>query len=86
MKLKQSNLINQFGKIKRHQYQKLNDLKLAFSEFYLMITLLKNYQILNYTGFRKILKKHDKLFETTRGNEWRFTLDSIFIFFIFYLN
>jgi len=54
LKLKQSNLINQFGKIKRHQYQKLNDLKLAFSEFYLMITLLINYQILNYTGFRKI--------------------------------
>jgi SPX domain protein involved in polyphosphate accumulation len=55
----------------RIQYRKRNDLKLAFSEFYLMLILLQNYQTLNYTGFRKILKKHDKLFETTRGDEWR---------------
>jgi SPX domain protein involved in polyphosphate accumulation len=52
-------------------HRKLNDLKLAFSEFYLMLVLLKNYQTLNFTGFRKILKKHDKLFETTRGDKWR---------------
>ncbi len=58
--------------IKRHRFRKLNDLKLAFSEFYLMLIFLKNYQTLNYTGFCKILKKHDKLFETTRGNEWRY--------------
>ncbi len=55
----------------RIQYRKRTDLKLAFSEFYLMLVLLQNYQTLNYTGFRKILKKHDKLFETTRGDEWR---------------
>jgi SPX domain protein involved in polyphosphate accumulation len=71
-KLKRSNTINQRRRIKRHRYRKLNDIKLAFSEFYLMIILLKNYQTLNYTGFCKILKKHDKLFETTRGNEWRY--------------
>ena len=53
------------------QYRKKHDLKLAFSEYYLMLVLLRNYQTLNYTGFRKILKKHDKLFETTRGEEWR---------------
>ena len=40
----------------RVQYRKRNDLKLAFSEFYLMLVLLQNYQTLNFTGFRKILK------------------------------
>jgi len=42
--------------------RKLRDLKLAFSEFYLSLILLQNYQNLNHTGFRKILKKHDKVF------------------------
>ena len=55
----------------RIQSRKRTDLKLAFSEFYLMLVLLQNYQTLNSTGFRKILKKHDKLFQTTRGEEWR---------------
>ena len=55
----------------RIQYRKRNDLKLAFSEFYLMLVLLQNYQTLNFTGFRKILKKHDKLFQTNRGERWR---------------
>lgn len=41
--------------------RKVQELKLAFSEFYLSLILLQNYQNLNYTGFRKILKKHDKL-------------------------
>uniref|UniRef100_A0A914V594 SPX domain-containing protein n=1 Tax=Plectus sambesii TaxID=2011161 RepID=A0A914V594_9BILA len=36
-------------------------LKLAFSEFYLGLVLVQNYQQLNGTGFRKILKKHDKV-------------------------
>lgn len=40
---------------------KTYDLKLALSEFYLSLVLLQNYQSLNYTGFRKILKKHDKV-------------------------
>ncbi|CAF1044151.1 unnamed protein product [Adineta steineri] len=48
-----------------------NSLKAAFSEYYLMLILLQKFQLLNFTGFRKILKKHDKLFETTRGEEWR---------------
>jgi hypothetical protein len=55
----------------RVQYRKRHDLKLACSEFYLMLVLLQNYQTLNFTGFRKILKKHDKLLQTTRGEEWR---------------
>lgn len=41
--------------------RKVQELKLAFSEFYLSLILLQNYQNLNYTGFRKILKKHDKV-------------------------
>ena len=40
---------------------KTYDLKLALSEFYLSLVLLQNYQSLNFTGFRKILKKHDKV-------------------------
>ncbi|CAF1669951.1 unnamed protein product, partial [Adineta ricciae] len=58
-------------KLKKHRSMKLNDLKLALSEFYLMLILLKNYQSLNYNGFCKILKKHDKLFQMTTGCQWR---------------
>ncbi|KAL5970782.1 hypothetical protein TSMEX_001479, partial [Taenia solium] len=49
---------------------KTYDLKLALSEFYLSLVLLQNYQSLNFTGFRKILKKHDKLFQRSNGLEW----------------
>ncbi|XP_060535438.1 solute carrier family 53 member 1-like [Cylas formicarius] len=51
--------------------RKRQDLKLAFSEFYLSLILLQNYQTLNNTGFRKILKKHDKLLNTDVGMKWR---------------
>ncbi|XP_031565789.1 xenotropic and polytropic retrovirus receptor 1 homolog [Actinia tenebrosa] len=51
----------------------INDLKLAFSEFYLSLVLIQNYQQLNFTGFRKILKKHDKIFDTTNGVQYRQT-------------
>ncbi|XP_015607072.1 xenotropic and polytropic retrovirus receptor 1 homolog isoform X2 [Cephus cinctus] len=51
--------------------RKLRELKLAFSEFYLSLILLQNYQNLNYTGFRKILKKHDKLLSEDTGSKWR---------------
>jgi len=53
------------------QNRKVHDMKLAFSEFYLSLVLLQNYQNLNFTGFRKIMKKHDKLFETDSGSKWR---------------
>lgn len=46
---------------KKAPARKLQELKLAFSEFYLSLILLQNYQTLNHTGFRKILKKHDKV-------------------------
>ncbi|KAL1117232.1 hypothetical protein AAG570_004558 [Ranatra chinensis] len=51
--------------------RKLQELKLAFSEFYLSLILLQNYQNLNFTGFRKILKKHDKLLGVDAGAKWR---------------
>lgn len=50
--------------------KKLQDLKLAFSEFYLSLVLLQNYQRLNFTGFRKIFKKHDKLIGNEEGRRW----------------
>ncbi|XP_074078274.1 solute carrier family 53 member 1 isoform X1 [Macrotis lagotis] len=56
---------------KRVQHRNIRDLKLAFSEFYLSLILLQNYQNLNFTGFRKILKKHDKILDTSRGADWR---------------
>ncbi|XP_075229124.1 solute carrier family 53 member 1-like isoform X2 [Lycorma delicatula] len=51
--------------------RKIQELKLAFSEFYLSLILLQNYQNLNFTGFRKILKKHDKLLVVDVGAKWR---------------
>ncbi|XP_050311951.1 LOW QUALITY PROTEIN: xenotropic and polytropic retrovirus receptor 1-like [Anthonomus grandis grandis] len=51
--------------------KKMQELKLAFSEFYLSLILLQNYQNLNFTGFRKILKKHDKLLTVDIGTRWR---------------
>ncbi|CAL8254432.1 unnamed protein product [Merluccius merluccius] len=55
----------------RCKHRNIKDLQLAFSEFYLSLILLQNYQNLNFTGFRKILKKHDKILDTTRGADWR---------------
>ncbi|XP_055689274.1 xenotropic and polytropic retrovirus receptor 1 [Lutzomyia longipalpis] len=51
--------------------RKIQELKLAFSEFYLSLILLQNYQNLNFTGFRKILKKHDKLLSVDIGAKWK---------------
>lgn len=51
--------------------RKTQEFKLAFSEFYLSLILLQNYQNLNHTGFRKILKKHDKLLRVDIGGKWQ---------------
>ena len=56
---------------KKKDVRKIQELKLAFSEFYLSLVLLQNYQNLNFTGFRKILKKHDKLLSVDCGARWR---------------
>ena len=47
--------------------RKHGNLKELVSEFYLNLALLQNYQQLNHTGFRKALKKHDKLSKSDRG-------------------
>ena len=52
---------NRERQAKKKLFRKAYDLKLAFSEFYLSLILLQNYQNLNFTGFKKILKKHDKV-------------------------
>jgi len=49
------------GSVDKAVHKSMHDIKLAFSEFYLSLILLQNYQTLNFTGFRKILKKHDKV-------------------------
>uniref|UniRef100_A0A915HIL6 SPX domain-containing protein n=1 Tax=Romanomermis culicivorax TaxID=13658 RepID=A0A915HIL6_ROMCU len=48
----------------------LRECRSAFAEFYLSLILIQNYQQLNGTGFRKILKKHDKLLQTDSGHKW----------------
>ncbi|VDP11108.1 unnamed protein product [Soboliphyme baturini] len=60
----------------------ISELKNAFSEFYLSLVLLQNYQQLNATGFRKILKKHDKVLQTTKGSEWRMNNVESALFFL----
>jgi hypothetical protein len=50
---------------------RLKDLKLAFTEFYLNLVLVQQFQSLNREGFRKILKKFDKVLNTSKGLEWR---------------
>lgn len=68
--IRRRNRLHSRGKIFRSNYNDVNDLKLAFSELYLLLVLLQNYQTLNYMGFKKILTKHDKLFHKVNGIEW----------------
>ena len=49
---------------------KHRSLKRALSEFYYSLVLLQNFQQLNRTGFRKVLKKQDKLARTKRGQKF----------------
>ena len=50
--------------------KKHSNLKLVLSEFYLNLVLLQYYQQLNHTGFRKALKKHDKLAKSDQGKHF----------------
>ena len=67
-----ADLVDKDARKHKRRFRKLHDLKLAFSEFYLSLILLQNFQNLNFTGFRKILKKHDKvssnLIDSTRNH------------------
>ena len=49
---------------------KMKSLKSSFCDTRFSIALVQKYQHLNVTGFRKILKKHDKLWKNTRGDNW----------------
>jgi hypothetical protein len=69
---------NRERQAKKKQFRKVYDLKLAFSEFYLSLILLQNYQNLNFTGFKKILKKHDKVRVHERMNGGGFKESLIF--------
>lgn len=50
--------------------KRLEDLRLALNEFYYGLILLQKFQELNQAGFRKILKKHDKLLIVNSGHKW----------------
>ncbi|VDL92561.1 unnamed protein product [Schistocephalus solidus] len=63
-------LKDQLGEEPSQPLRSLHNLKLAYSEYYLSLVLLQNYQTLNGTGFRKLLKKHDKLFQRSNGIQW----------------
>ena len=68
---------SKFNLRRRTSVRKAQNLKLAFSEFYLSLILLQNYQSLNFMGFKKILKKHDKV--RMRLNAQSVCLFSIFV-------
>lgn len=53
---------------KKHKTQ--GQLKTAYSEFYLSLVLIQNYQTLNETGFRKICKKYDKNLRSSAAGRW----------------
>lgn len=57
------------ARIKKLENKIYDKFRMAFSEYYLNLILLQNYQALNYTGFRKILKKYDKVMESKRGKK-----------------
>jgi len=75
-----NNLVNKAKE--RKQTRKMHEIKLGFSEFYLSLVLLQNYQNLNFTGFRKILKKHDKLMNNDTGLKWRTTHVEVATFYM----
>ena len=66
MRLRENNRTKGLRSTKR----KLQSLKSYLREFYLSVDHLQNFQTLNHTGFRKILKKHDKLARSTLGKEF----------------
>lgn len=59
--------VNRRTRTLRSTRNKHHSLKMATSEFYYSLILLQNFQQLNYTGFRKVLKKQDKLARSEMG-------------------
>ena len=62
--------------------KKLHNLKIVLGEFYLSLMLIQNFQQLNFTAFRKILKKHDKIFKTTTGVAYRISKVEVSPFYL----
>ncbi|XP_065198397.1 xenotropic and polytropic retrovirus receptor 1 homolog [Sycon ciliatum] len=52
------------------QDKSLASLRDAFSEYYLSLILLQNFEKVNSEGFRKICKKHDKMLSVTTGMDF----------------
>jgi len=48
----------------------------AMTDMYRTAKLLHNFAIMNYTGFVKIVKKHDKTFKEYKGKYKNFTVES----------
>ncbi|SPP86771.1 xenotropic and polytropic retrovirus receptor 1 isoform X2 [Drosophila guanche] len=59
--------VNTFGSRKLMSQRQL---RTAYSEFYLSLVLIQNFQSLNETGFRKICKKYDKNLRSSAGAAW----------------
>ena len=48
----------------------VQDMKFAISEIYLMLKKIEIYRELNFTGFRKLTKKHDKILQRETGKSF----------------
>lgn len=53
--------------LKESQLKESDSIQRAMTDIYRTAKLLHNFAILNYTGFVKIVKKHDKIFKEYKG-------------------
>ncbi|KII67263.1 Xenotropic and polytropic retrovirus receptor 1 [Thelohanellus kitauei] len=60
-------LIKKLKNKKKSLYLSFKSLDVATTEFYIYLNHIQQYKTLNFTGFRKILKKFDKVFKSERG-------------------
>lgn len=55
------------SQLKESQLKESDSIQRAMTDIYRTAKLLHNFAILNYTGFVKIVKKHDKTFKEYKG-------------------
>lgn len=55
---------------KKNKLMTLRQLRNAYTEFYLTLVLVLNFQMLNERGFQKICKKYDKYIKSSQGKAW----------------
>lgn len=55
---------------KKNKLMTLRQLGNAYTEFYLTLVLVLNFQMLNERGFQKICKKYDKYIKSSQGEAW----------------